>query len=111
MVLLVSVAEPNRAMIAERSLLDNKLPALVFSASTNAAGDSVVGKAVVKRERCTNAFVNATLLFSKTVSQPVCPTITPWPIVFVSGRNSLKRTTGTEIVCVLPKVEAPLPSP
>ena len=59
------------------------------------AGVIETGNAELKRDRCPNSAAKATLLFSKTVSQPVWPTITPCPIRCVSGRNSMKRTIGT----------------
>ena len=52
--LVVSPAEPNSASIVARWAGDKTPAALRLSLSTTCAGDIVIGKAVMKREFCTN---------------------------------------------------------
>src|SRR2546425_8656908 len=86
---LLFVADPNSLIAALRSLDEGVTPAFANNVSTNCVGVMEVGNAAVNRERWTNSDAKACLLFSKTVSQPVCPTTTPLPISCVSGKNSL----------------------
>ena len=51
------------------------------------------------------------LFASSCACQLPTPTCTPCPIVWVSCKNSLNRTTGTASVCVPLKVDTPCASP